>query len=147
MKQLFILLFPVVFIICPLGVSAQNVSDPFIVADSLYKMKDFNGAIEKYTVFINNNHSNKAALAVALDKRAIAKFKLKLYKEVIDDENEALEADSSFRSSYWTRASAYSNMGDSKMRSGIIQKPFFYMKIAPKVYPHYYTSEVGYIIR
>ncbi|MEN0055294.1 MAG: hypothetical protein AAGC65_16585 [Mucilaginibacter sp.] len=80
--------------------------------DSLYKNKDYKGAIESYSKAISIDKNDKAKLAILLDKRSLAYLDSKNYTEVIKDESEAILANPRFGSAYWNRGVAYNGIGE-----------------------------------
>lgn len=131
MKRILLILFVIAFINPPVAVFAQTKTNLLTSGDSLYFMKDFTGAIALYTAYINKNRADKYKLANGLDKRAIAELSLKMYKEVINDENEALAANPVFGNAYWNRGFANANLGNLNPALADYNKAISYYQNSP----------------
>ena len=95
--------------------AGQDKSNYQLTGDSLYKEKNYKGAIENYNKAIETSKENKTKLAVLLDKRAQVEIDQNEYKKAIEDESAAVLLDSSLYNNYWNRGIAYENIGDYQL--------------------------------
>ena len=91
---------------------AQVKTDYQLAGDSLFKNKDYQGAIDNYTKAIDNSKNDKIKLALLLNKRSLVKLTNKQYTEVIKDESEAILANPHFGFAYWNRGVGYNGVGE-----------------------------------
>ena len=131
MKRTCLAFFLITLAVSAANVYGQNKTDATI-ADSLYKIKDYKGAIDNYNIAINAGQQDKVKLSLLLDNRALAELGLKLFKEAIADETTAIAANPNLGSTYWNRGVAYNNIGEFQQAANDYTKAILYYKDKPK---------------